>query len=275
MLNIFHRKSFELIKMESNKVPIWLHCSKKYIDNSDSEQLIYYDIYPPESSQILNIDDFEKIVNICKEWEYENEGRKYPIDVYVFCLLNKDEVLSSYNSEYTDIYEMIEGNGSTPLELFYPSIGLYIKEKREINEKSKLWLTDIVPILLVFKINAAESNGIITFNMSLNHNSQKFSIKAQIQELREFFSYLSNNFINLLSEYKIYDNKLKNLDDYEEKQETLKKLDTINSKLRNKHFNFQVHPDDLFLFNKYTEVVKNVQIPNVLIYHFIITLSEL
>lgn len=280
--------------METKDTPEWLYNSEKYkagITEIPSESDI------PDTSEISNLDDLQNIIDICKEWRYNNEGRPYPIDVYIYCLLEKNQVKKIAKSEYPDIHEMLTGEGREPIELFKPIIAMAILDKTKISRKSIRWVNEIVPVEmnytwkdeLILHERKFETNFI--FNIGLYSQKLNFefefndeSIDYDWGEFKNVVFDLEKNFMEYVKTYQMMTERKLNIekstpqDEFvEEYRDTIEDLEYIRRKFRttfrDKEFDFFVDLENLFSFNKMKTIVDDIKLTNILVYHFIVNLA--
>ena len=102
--------------MKAYKVPCWLQKSKLFRDFMETKRLKdklpqTHKMLVESSSKINSLDDFKRIFEICNFWIVD----KYPLDIYVYGYLDKNNVLeylksvddSSSKDLYKDIYQSI------------------------------------------------------------------------------------------------------------------------------------------------------------------------
>lgn len=270
-------------------IPSWLYNTTKYKYKDFSEDESLYSL--PENSQIKDLNEFINIVTISKEWNYENEGKVYPIDVYLYCLTNTKEVLDFIKNkeEYDDIQNMINGENDT-LQNYFGSIAIYLKNKEKINENSIMYLEKIAPIELSFfteKILKIENNELISEFL--------YSIKGENKILRfvdfewkESIMRLNKNFLENIKTIKRLQNYKKELEkeilEHEDEEfvtnfkNTISKIKELKKefeiKIGDDVLNFYVELDDLFSYSKYTKITDQNFVPNVILYSFILELNK-
>ena len=272
------------------KIPPWLFTTERYkfLVNSDDYQYDYENEELPNSSSISNIDEFEMIVDISREWKYDNEGKSFPIDVYLFCLTNRQEVMnfSQDNEQYKEISDLLNGDGET-LEIYLSSIGLALKNIEGINYKSKLWLKQVVPLEMSFStknsFNISEDALIAIFRFSYRGIFQEIEIYFESEELewenlKSTVFDLELNFVNYSEECEMYIRKKEEIEKaseflsdehkfYAEKIKSLRSL--FKTTFRNEDVDFEINPRSFFSFKEKKEIFKDIFIPNVLMFCFI------
>lgn len=275
-------------------IPFWLYNTETF-RYSDLSELSYS---LPDTSEITNINEFVTIVSLCKEWKYNNEGKKYPMDVYLFCLTNFNEVLEFIQNKdyYSEIESMMKGEDDS-LENYFGSIALYLKQKQQIENNSLLYLQIIAPLEFAFTTDKVYrfENEILYANFiySLKGESKILRFEApngdfEWSEFRDKLKYLSENFITLVKDVKRLERyksqlqcqilKEEELISHKEYIEIIEEIKNINSffelSIRGDILNFKVDLDDLFSYKIYSKITSNVYIPNIIVYIFIYELNK-
>lgn len=269
--------------------PQWLYNSDKY--KAGITEIVDTDI--PDTPKISNLDELIAIIDICKEWRYNNEGRKYPIELYIYCYMNREEVLKLRKEAFPDIYEMMRGEGREPIEMFRPFIAMAILNDNKIQHQSIRWIDEIVPMEMNYSwekeiswddyaihANFIFNIGLYTQNINFSFQFGEDIINYDWENLKDVLFNLDDNFGELVKLYKMLTIKKKSIeksipdddfiDEYLDSSERIIDIrNKFKAQFRDQEFDFFVDIDELFSFNKMKEIVEGIKIPNILIYHFI------
>jgi len=85
-----------------SNLPSWAKYGHLYKGKSNDDEVYIPEIYLIKDPFVDNMQDFQKVFNASNFYELY----KYPVEIYVFCILNLDEV-KSYLTEKNGTYEKL------------------------------------------------------------------------------------------------------------------------------------------------------------------------
>lgn len=157
------------IEISFKNFPQWLFPCELFniaISNGDTTILYDFSIEIPNNDTINNIEDFDKIVECCDYFRYNNQGMKYPLLVFAFYFINEKSMNKLDFEEYREI-----------------SLRYYIRQKN-IEENSEEWNSIIFPAL-----------NKIAFKYLRNFGLNKYTIEiSQKDKIIGTFCYFKTSF---------------------------------------------------------------------------------
>ena len=193
----------ELSSINREDFPDWLYPSgmfREYIKSGDEE--IYYSKFEhdiPETPEITNINEFKTVVKYSDYFIYDNGYAIYPISVFCYFFLNKEEVLDFCEDENRDLYRFLTSDSVEQYREITSNSVENPKDKMEIKYggcfkvvDNELWIT----------IN--DSKACIT-EEDVTNNEDEFiigSTQFYLNFLLQHFEFITQNF-DIIERYRM------------------------------------------------------------------------